>query len=83
MRKLLVTLDDDLSKVLAEKPNQSEVVREALRLYNENITTGTLVGMRQSFVLLTKKLQDLEDRFTEQYDMVEKVHTIMTELGNR
>lgn len=46
MRKLLVTLDDDLSKKLATYPNQNEVVRKALRLYIGDISADSIEGLR-------------------------------------
>lgn len=54
MRKLLITLDDELDKELAAYPNQNEIVREALRLYISDITPATLQGLRASYAKLLK-----------------------------
>lgn len=61
MRKLLVALDDDLDKVLRGVPNQSLVVREALKLYMCDISTETVEGMRASYSIIGKKLKEIED----------------------
>lgn len=60
MRKLLVTLDDELSKVLEGFPNQNEIVRKATRLYTSNITTDTVEGLRASYTIITKTLKELD-----------------------
>lgn len=60
MRKLLVTLDDDLSNLLAKYPNQNEVVRKALYLYIGDITTDTVQGLRESYARISKQLTRLE-----------------------
>lgn len=62
MRKLLVTLDDELDTLLSKYPNQNEVVREATRLYIGDITTDTLEGLRASYVLITKHLKEIESK---------------------
>lgn len=62
MRKLLVTLDDDLSKELAKYPNQNEIVRKALRLYIGDITTDTVEGLRASYEIITKYLKEIDSK---------------------
>jgi len=60
MRRLVVTLDDELAPLLAKCPNQNEVVREALRLYIGDITTDTRAGIIASYKNIAvgmKKLQ--------------------------
>lgn len=49
MRKLLVTLDDELDNWLSGHINQTEVIREALRVYKGDIKTPTLDGIKQAF----------------------------------
>jgi Arc/MetJ-type ribon-helix-helix transcriptional regulator len=83
MRRINVTLDEETSKVLAGKANQSEVIREAVRMYHGGITTDTLAGMRAAFLSLKKQMQDLDARFTEQYEMVEKLYQMIEELTSR
>lgn len=65
MRKLLVTLDDELSKELAKYPNQNEIVREALRIYNGNISTDTLVKLRTAFVELSSRMDTVTEKLDE------------------
>jgi hypothetical protein len=62
MRKLLVTLDDDLANLLAKYPNQNEVIRESLRLYIGNITTDTREGLRASFLVIAKGLKEIDGK---------------------
>lgn len=62
MRKLLVTLPDDLSDLLAKYPNQNEIVRKSLQLYIGNITTDTIDGLRTSYQLVAKKLQEIDEK---------------------
>lgn len=66
MRKLLVSLDDYCDKELAKYPNQSETLRESFRIYNGNISTDTLSGMRQSY----KDLRSFMDSKFQYYDSV-------------
>lgn len=69
MRKLLVTLDDDLAKELSKYPNQNETIRTALRLYNEDISTpDTIHGLRKSY----KALIYFQKTKFEYYDQVFK-----------
>lgn len=68
MRKLLLTLDDDMDKELATFPNQSEILREAFRIYKLDMSTDTVAGMRQSYKQLRKYM---ETKF-EYYDRVFK-----------
>jgi hypothetical protein len=83
VRKLLVTLDDDLDKVLAGLPNQSGVVRAALRLYMCDISTDTLEGLRAAFHRLEQGQHQATKRFNEQYEMIEKLYNIIMEFANR
>lgn len=59
MRRLLVTLPDELSKKLEAYPNQSAVVREALELYISDITPATLQGLRTSYELVRKDTKEI------------------------
>jgi metal-responsive CopG/Arc/MetJ family transcriptional regulator len=69
MRKLIVTLDEDLSKKLANYPNQSETIRKALNLYIDDISTpDTIEGLRKTYSQLIKYLEAK----TEYYDYVFK-----------
>lgn len=76
-------LDDDLDKVLAKVPNQSQVVREALRLYMCDISTDTLEGLRAAFHRLEQGQHEATKRFNEQFELVEKLYNSIEELKNR
>lgn len=73
MRKLLVTLDDDLDKVLSKFPNQNETVREALRLYNGDIRTDTIAGLRQSYKVLLEYMQSKHEYYDTVFIQLEKL----------
>lgn len=80
MRKLLLTLDDDMDKELAKFPNQSEILREAFRIYKLDISTDTVAGMRKSYLVLKKFM---EEKF-EYYDKVFKdMEKLISMLENR
>lgn len=68
MRRLNITLDEETDHLLAQHANQSEIVREAIKMYHGGITTETLAGMRQSYDNLRKYM---ENKF-EYYDIVFK-----------
>lgn len=65
MRKLLINLDDELDLWLQGQTNQSETTRKALYLYKGDIGTDTIQGLRKSYALLQKRL---DDKFIE-YDV--------------
>lgn len=58
MRRLVITLDDDLDLWLAKQINQNETVRKALELYKGDITTDTVQGLRQSYAVLLKSFDE-------------------------
>ena len=62
MRKLLVTLDDDLSNLLAKYPNQNEIIRQSLRLYISDITPDTIEGLRASYTKVAKALKEIDSK---------------------
>lgn len=67
MRKLLITLDDDLDKVLAKYPNQSEIIRESLRAYIYDITTDTVQGIRKAMKIIINQQENI-------YEQLEKLN---------
>lgn len=78
MRKLLVTLDDKLDEELSIYPNQSQVVREALRLYNEDISTpDTIAGLRKSYIKLTTFLEEKCDYYDKVFADLEKLISML------
>lgn len=62
MKKLLVTLDDDLAKELERFPNKSEVIRKATRLYVQHILTDELAGMRTGYKVIGTYLQEIDKK---------------------
>jgi Arc/MetJ-type ribon-helix-helix transcriptional regulator len=56
MKRMIITIDDETAKVLAKHPNQSEIVRQALKLYQEDITTDTLAGIKEAFRIMLKRI---------------------------
>lgn len=62
MRKLLVTLDDEIAPLLAKFPNQNEIVRQALRLYIGDITTDTRQGIVTSYKIIAKTLREIDSK---------------------
>lgn len=77
MRKLLVTLDDDLSKELAKYPNQGQIVREALKLYNGDITTDTIAGLRQSYANLLSYTKTKHQYYDRVFGQLEKLISML------
>ncbi len=77
MRKLLLTLDDDMSKELAKYPNQSEVLREAFRIYKLDISTDTVAGMRKSFTVLKKYMESKFEYYDRVFADLEKLINIL------
>lgn len=73
MRKLLITLDDELDKELAQYPNQNEIVREALRLYKLDISTDTIAGLRASYKQLLKVMDERFTFYDAKFDRLDKL----------
>lgn len=73
MKKLLVTLDDDLAKELDKFPNKSQIVREALKIYNEHIYTDTVEGLRQSYDTLRKFMATKFEGYDESFKRMDKL----------
>lgn len=67
MKKILIILDEESSKVLEKFPNMSQTVRTALKVYNEHISTDEKIN---------KKLEEFEAIF-------ERLDRIASELESR
>lgn len=65
MRRLVVTLDDELSPLLAKYPNQNEIVRQALRLYIGDIATDTREGLRSSLSIVAAQLKKQDHKLQD------------------
>ena len=83
MRRLVVNLDNTLDEWLKGYKNQNEIVRNALTLYKGDIKTDTVQGLRIGFHQLNQHFAELEQRFIEQYEMVEELAKRIEELYNR
>lgn len=77
MRKLLITLDDEMDKVLAQYPNQNQIVREALRLYNGDITTDTIAGLRQSYKNLLEYTKSKHEYYDQVFGRLDKLISML------
>ncbi len=55
-----IVLTDDLAKELESYPNQSEVIRNALQLYNGHITPEVLTGLRVAYKNINERLANIE-----------------------
>jgi Arc/MetJ-type ribon-helix-helix transcriptional regulator len=55
-----IVLTDELAKELESYPNQSEVIRTALQLYNGHITPEVLNGLRLAYEKLNNRLANIE-----------------------
>ena len=62
MKKLLIAFDDETANLLSKEINMSEVVRKATQLYIEHISTDTIDGIRTSYKIIAKKLQDIDSK---------------------
>lgn len=82
MKKLLVTLDDELSKELEKYPNKSQAIREALKIYNGHISTDTVEGLRESYKQLQAFMADKFAVYDESFSRMDKlIEYIETRMG--
>lgn len=65
---------------MAKQVNQAETVRKAVNLYKSNIETDTLVGLGVLFKKVLLRLDEVEARTTETYEMVEEIKNIIEEV---
>ncbi len=73
MKKLLITFTDEQAKELAKRPNMSEAVRNAVDIYNEHISTDTVAGLRQSYAVLLKRIDQRFDVHDESFAKLDKL----------
>lgn len=62
MRRLVINLDDDLDLWLSKKTNQNQIVRDALYLYKDDITTESIEGIRQTYTVIAKTLKEIDSK---------------------
>lgn len=74
MRRLIINLDDELDLWLSEQVNQNETVRNALKLYKDDITTpDTIAGLRQSYAKLTSYMETKFEYYDSVFSQLEKL----------
>lgn len=81
MKRICITIDEETDNLLKGKVNKSEVFREALRVYNGDISTDTLAGMREAFRKLLKKQTELETQVVYLVELTEKLNSKTSEYG--
>jgi hypothetical protein len=62
MKKILITIDDETVTLLDSKVNKSEYVRQALKVYNEDISTETILTLKKQNKFLWDKLKDMDSK---------------------
>lgn len=78
MKKRMISLDEKTANLLEKSPNASETIRQALMIYNEDISTDTLAGMRQAFRLLAEQQEKQHEELTNMlFEMNEKLDTVV------
>lgn len=78
MKKRMISLDEKTANLLEKSPNASETIRQALMIYNEDISTDTLAGMRQAFRLLAEQQDKQHEELTNMlFEMNEKIDTVV------
>lgn len=68
MKKKLITLDEETCKVLERYPNQSQVMREAIKLYSMDISLPTITGLLASY----KQMITLQREINSKLDYMAK-----------
>lgn len=73
MKKVLVILPDDMAKELRKSPNMSQTIRDALAIYNEHISTDTIQGLRKSYDILLKRMDERFTAYDEKFERMDKL----------
>lgn len=73
MKQLHLWITDEQSKELERYPNKAEAVRKAIDLYNGDITTDTIQGLRQSYTLLLKTITGRFDYYDDCFKRLDKL----------
>lgn len=81
MRRLVINLPNTLDEWLASEPNQNETVRKALNLYKGDITTDGITQIKDSYLLLTKLLNQKFEYYDRVFGQLEKlIQTLETRM---
>lgn len=62
MERFIFELDETSAKVLKGKKNKAQIVRNALALYNGDITTDNIQGLRESYKRVLKETEKISKR---------------------
>lgn len=74
MRRLVINLDEDLDLWLKEQVNQNETVRNALKLYKDDISTpDTIAGLRKSYSGLKSYMESKFEYYDHVFSQLEKL----------
>jgi len=77
VRKLLITLDDELDPWLAGQANQNQTVRNALLIYKGDISTDTVAGLRQSYKVLRAYMEDKFENYDQVFARLDKLISVL------
>ena len=81
MRRLVVTLDEECDTLLRRHNNQNQIVRDSIKLYHGDITTGEMVNIRRAFLALTKFLEQKTEYYDQVFSQLEKlISTLETRM---
>ncbi len=62
MKQLHIFITDEMDKELNAFPNKSDIVREAISMYNEGTRTDTLKNIRAAFAKQTVEMNQLSEK---------------------
>lgn len=62
MKQLHIVISEEMAKELDTFPNKSDVVREAITMYNEGTRTDTLKSIRLAFKKMSDDMLALDEK---------------------
>lgn len=80
MKRISITVDEETLNLLEGKVNKSETIRKALEIYNGDVSTDTLAGMRQAFRTSLQKQEEFELSVNER---LEYMSELLEKLNNK
>ena len=80
MKRISITVDEETLNQLEGKVNKSETIRKALEIYNGDVSTDTLAGMRQAFRTSLQKQEEFELSVNER---LEYMSELLEKLNNK
>lgn len=70
MKRFIFELDETSAKVLEGKVNKAEVVRKALALYNGDIKTDSIEGLREAFKRTQQETREINIKLKVLADLI-------------